>query len=68
MSDGIRMQDTFQQPPASFHETGGIPQNTMQQIMQQSNRTQQQQQQFSEYTIPTRKEPSVPSYVPVPKD
>ena len=48
-SEGIRMQETFHQGAApddgSGHQSNAIPQNTLQQIMGQTNRTQGGQQQ-----------------------
>jgi hypothetical protein len=42
-SDGIRMQETFHQgapDEGSAYQSNAIPQNTLQQIMGQTNRTQ----------------------------
>jgi hypothetical protein len=43
--------------------------NTMQQLMGQTNRTQAPQMSEGGYSIPQRKEPSdQPPYIPIPKD
>ena len=57
-SDGMRMQETFHQGAPDYgsaHKSNAIPQNTLQQIMGETNRTQggqQQQQMSSEYAVP----------------